>query len=286
MAVITHTELIRRVAISYDSSDTRKAKNVFIDFANLLRSDEWILDGTHRNRKPWCWRNWWHSEHAIRLITFEDFTRVLTLYNWPKFYGLFSCDQAALRTILSVRPSVWPSVTAFWQWSCHRIILKFSGLITIDRRDVHAKGQCQRSVVKVTQVVTPFSRFRTVTPVWIHIWRWYGAQSLMLLRRDTLLFSKVIRKISGHTAKQIVDFDANWAFPDWNSSLNSQMAMKWCTNLKQHSRIALLFFKVIRQISRSHETYQNQRVLNQPILRPLWLMTSAWYTSSNCIIIC
>ena len=39
-------------------------------------------------------------------------------------------------------------------------------------------------------------------------------------------------KFQGHTAQKIVDFDPNWAFPDCNSSLNSQMAMKCCTKLK------------------------------------------------------
>ena len=29
--------------------------------------------------------------------------------------------------------------------------------------------------------------------------------------------------------KKIVDFDQNWALPDCNSSLNSPMALKWCT---------------------------------------------------------
>ena len=38
-------------------------------------------------------------------------------------------------------------------------------LVTTDRRDVHAKGQGQRSNVKVIEVMTPFSRFRTVSPV-------------------------------------------------------------------------------------------------------------------------
>ena len=84
---------------------------------------------------------------------------------------LFSCNQAALRTLLSVCPSLRPSVTPFWQCSSHHIILKFSGDITIDRHDVYAKGQGQRSKVKVTEVMTPLSRFRTVTPVWIHIWQ-------------------------------------------------------------------------------------------------------------------
>ena len=88
---------------------------------------------------------------------------------------VFSCDQAALRTLLSVCPSVFPSVTPFWQCSSHCIILKFSGVITIDRCDVDAKGQGQRSKVKVTEVMTPFSRFRTVTPIWIHIWGWNDA---------------------------------------------------------------------------------------------------------------
>ena len=39
-------------------------------------------------------------------------------------------------------------------------------------------------------------------------------------------------KFQGHTAQKIVDFDPNWAFPDCNSSLNSQMAMKCCTKLE------------------------------------------------------
>ena len=70
--------------------------------------------------------------------------------------------------------------------------MKFSGVITNDRSDVHAKGQGQRSKVKVTEVNTQLSRFRTVTPVWIHIWWWNYAQSLML---GALLFFKVIRQI-------------------------------------------------------------------------------------------
>ena len=117
---------------------------------------------------------------------------------------VFSCDQAALRTLLSVCPSVRPSVrasvcpsfTPFSLYSHHGIIRKFSGIITNDRCDIHAKGQGQRSKVKVTEVMTPNSRFRTVTPVWIHIWRWNDAQSLMLLRRCAPLFFKVIRQIS------------------------------------------------------------------------------------------
>ena len=83
---------------------------------------------------------------------------------------IFSCDQAALRTPLSVRPSVSLSVTPFSLCFCHRIITKLSGVITNDNNDVHAKGQSHRSKVKVIKVITQLSHFRTVTPVWIHIW--------------------------------------------------------------------------------------------------------------------
>ena len=87
----------------------------------------------------------------------------------------FRCDQAALKTLLSVClsvcPSARPSVTPFSPCSCHRI-MKFSGVITIDISDVHAKGQGQRSKVKVTEVKKSetFICFRTVTPVWVHIY--------------------------------------------------------------------------------------------------------------------
>ena len=119
------------------------------------------------------------------------------------FY-FFSCDQAALQMVFSVCPSVRPSVcpsvrlsvTPFWLCSNHRIIMKFSGVITNDQSKFHAKGQGQRSKVKVTEVPTQLNRFRTVTPVWIHIWWWNVAYSLMVLRRGALLFFKVIRQIS------------------------------------------------------------------------------------------
>ena len=109
---------------------------------------------------------------------------------------VFSCDQAALQMVFSVCLSVRLSVTPFWLCSYHRIIMKFSGVITNDQSKVHAKGQCQRSKVKVTEVTTQLNHFRTVTPVWIHIWWWNDAYSLMLLRKGALLFFKVIRQIS------------------------------------------------------------------------------------------
>ena len=45
-------------------------------------------------------------------------------------------------------------------------------------------------------------------------------------------FSRWYVKLQGHSAKKVVDFDSNRAFPDCDSSLNSPMATKWCTKLE------------------------------------------------------
>ena len=60
----------------------------------------------------------------------------------------------------SVCLSVCLSVTPLSLCSSHRIIIKFSGVIAIDKSDVHAKGQGQRSKVKVKEVKTNFA------PIW------------------------------------------------------------------------------------------------------------------------
>ena len=118
------------------------------------------------------------------------------IYSWflaatKQLYDWFSPSVCP-----SVRPSVCLSVTPFSPCSHHRIIMKFSGVIIMVRSDVHAKGQGQRSKVKVTEVNTQLSRFRTLTPVWIHIWQWNHAHSWKQHRRGALLFFKVIRQIS------------------------------------------------------------------------------------------
>ena len=160
----------------------------------------WKLDTWH-----FCTVVCWHN-------SISDTTNIYTLpvfwiNHWVcvcymQFFqddSVFTCDQAALRTFLSVRLPVRPSVRLLHlvtQCFCHRVIMTLSGVITNDRSDVHTEGQGQRSKVKVTEVKTPFSNFRTVTPVWIRIWWWNDGQSLMLLRRGALLFFKVIRQIS------------------------------------------------------------------------------------------
>ena len=138
---------------------------------------------------PSCslWRHWNISYHVGQQLI--------------GMVAFFSCDQQlnewyCLSVCPSVRPSVRLSATPFWLCSHQGIIMKFSGVIINEWSDVHAKGQGQRSKVKVTEVDTQISRFRTLTPVWSHIWWWNDAQSLMLLRKGALLFFKVIHRIS------------------------------------------------------------------------------------------
>ena len=45
-------------------------------------------------------------------------------------------------------------------------------------------------------------------------------------------FSRSSVKVQGHTALKSIESDPDWAFPDCNSSLNSPMAMKYCTKLE------------------------------------------------------
>ena len=149
--------------------------------------------------------------------------------------------------------SVRSSVTPFWQCSCHCIILKFSGVITIERYDVHAKGHGQRSKVKVTEVMTPFSCFRTVTPVWIHIWRWIDTQILMLLWRGALLPRSSI-KFQCRTTKKLLILTQIGRFRTVIPVWIHQWLWNDAQSLKHHRRGALLFFKVIHQFSRSRGT--------------------------------
>ena len=117
---------------------------------------------------------------------------------------IFICDKQLYEWF---SPSVCLSLCLFRHHtfslcSHHSIIMKFSGIFTNDKSDIHAKCQGQRSKVNVTEVNRQLSRFRTVTPVWIQISWWNDAQSLMLLRRGALLFFKVIRQISrSHSSK-------------------------------------------------------------------------------------
>ena len=100
-------------------------------------------------------------------------------------------------------PSVRPSVRLSVRLSvCHTFLTMFPSSYHHEIFRSYYQwpkwGPCKRSrsEVKVTEVTTQLNRFRTVTPVWIKIWWWNDAYSLMLLRRGALLFFKVICQIS------------------------------------------------------------------------------------------
>ena len=142
---------------------------------------------------------WWrHHDCPNHLYSYQThIIQVVKMFWKCKKYAcilkyIFSCEQAALRTLLSV----CPSFTHFSLCSHHHIITKFSGMITNDKSDPYAKGQDQKSKVKVTQVKRTFSCLGAVTPFWIHIWLWTDAQSIMWLRGGALLFFKVVCQIS------------------------------------------------------------------------------------------
>ena len=168
------------------------------------------LEESDAELKPYTWL---HTVESLpnSWVSILYVVHFLVLSEGSILLNIFSCDQAAVWMVfsvrlsvrLSVRPSVCPSVTPFWLCSHHRIIMKFSGVITKDQGKVHAKGQGQRLKVKVTEVTTQLNRFRTVTPVWVHIWWWNDTYSLML----PYCFSRSSVSFQGHTALKIVEFD-------------------------------------------------------------------------------
>ena len=101
----------------------------------------------------------------------------------------------------SVRPSVCLSVShtfcTMFPSSYHHEI--FRGYYNVQK---WCPCKRSRSKVKVTEVNTQLSLFRTLTPVWIHIWQWNHAHSWKQHRRGALLFFKVIRQIArSHSSK-------------------------------------------------------------------------------------
>ena len=102
-------------------------------------------------------------------------------------------------------------------------------------------------------------------------------------------FSRSYVKFQGHTALKIVEFDPNLVFPDFNSSLNSPMAMKCFTKLETaKERCPIVFqghpsnFKVTRyktspiltQIGHFRTIGRSQ--LSNPSDLPCWFHAITW----------
>ena len=146
-------------------------------------------------KKEWKWPGKMHRTGILRKKKKKMTRKDATYRDLVKIFKSWQvCDWLAKWIImLRFMDLRWPrvfrrsNVGLVWLCSHHRI-MKFSGVINKDNSKVHAKGQGQRSNVKVTEVTTQLNRFRTETPVWIHIWWWHDAYSLMMLRRGALLF--------------------------------------------------------------------------------------------------
>ena len=70
------------------------------------------------------------------------------------------------------------------------------------------------------------------SPILTQIGRFWTIGRSQLSNPSDLSCSRSSNKFQGHMALKIVEFDPDWAFPDCNSSLNAQMATKWCTKLE------------------------------------------------------
>ena len=146
--------------------------------------------------------------------------------------GIFSCDQAALQMVFSVRPSVCPSVRPS---VCHTFFIMFPSSYhhEIFRSYYHGQKWCpykrSRSEVKG-------QGHRGQHPTCTQFEFTYGNEIMHTagssIEKVPYCFSRSSIKFQGHTALKIIEFDPDWAFPDCNSSLNTQMATKWCTKLE------------------------------------------------------
>ena len=189
------------------TSCLRKQSSLLVNLGTLTfmwgHCDDHIKGYLLRSYPSPAVRNAGANHHSV-WFDFRDLNKCyIQIEQWCSNYMgyISSYNQAPLRTrqsvglsvrlsvCVSVCLSVCLSVKPFSQWSSHRIIiLPMTKLMSMKK--VKVRGQRWRSQRSKS------NHFRTVTPVWIHIWWWNDAQSLMLLRRGTLLFFKVICQIS------------------------------------------------------------------------------------------
>ena len=136
-----------------------------------------------------------------------------------------------------------PAIVSSWIFQDSLPLVKVMSM-----QKIKVRGQRSRSKPYFPQ----FGRFRTVTPVWIHRWIRGDAQSLKWHRGGALLFFGhppnflVIRAEKSTILTQIEGLQT--VTPVWihRRLPNDAQSLKW------HRRTgSLLFFKVVRQISRS-----------------------------------
>ena len=122
-----------------------------------------------------------------------------------------SSDQAALRRLLSVRPSVTP----FSQCFSHRIILDFQELLLLT------------NVMSTQKVVVRGQRSRSESLLQLKFLEGYEImhKAWSSIEEVPYCFSRSPLKFQGHRRHQVADFYPNSVFPDCNFSLNSPITM-------------------------------------------------------------
>ena len=133
--------------------------------------------------------------------------------------------------------------------------------------------------LKISPILTQFGRFRTATPVWIHQWLQNYVQSLQQHRIGAYCFSRPSVKFQGHTGQKTSILTQIGRY----RTVTLVWIHWWLRNdaqsLKQHTRGALLFFKIIRQISRSHRTTKlpiKTRIERFRTVTPVWSHPCLW----------
>ena len=178
--------------------------------------------------------------------------------------------------------SVRPPVTPFGLSSCHRIIMKFSRVITSDKSDVHANVQGHRSeqvkldftdgyemmhkvCMDIEEMPYCFSRSSIKfqghrRQKYFHIWPNLSVSRLLLQYKFTNGYemmhkawisieevpyccSRSFLKFQCHRGKKSNQSDPIWAFLDCNLNSNSLMVVKWYIKLKMTSKRCLIVFK-------------------------------------------
>ena len=130
----------------------------------------------------------------------------------------------------SVRPSVRPShlfhpvpiIVSSWNF---QVLLPWTEVMSIQK--VKVRGQRSRSQRSTPNIA--------VSGLYVQFEFTYSDEIMHTagssIEEVPYCFSRSSVKFQGHTALKIIEFDLDWAFPDCNHSLNSPMAMKWCTKV-------------------------------------------------------
>ena len=119
-------------------SQTNKWKQFLSHLFSCDQAALWMVQSAKKSNIPWIWRIIYGHKlpymKKTKITLYEEDKKEEASMRCSLLHG--SWDQ-----ILRRRPSVCLFVTPFWLRSHYRIITKFSGVITYDRSDVHAKGQ-------------------------------------------------------------------------------------------------------------------------------------------------